>query len=201
MWAVFAEAVKFPDAQRCDDICSGRFVEDLRSALGQWDPFVLTAVDWDALAKAGRADALPVDYTSLFDGGAGGRCPLNGGPLHRVPMAAMEEVVRFYAHFGMTLAEDAPETPDHLSVELEFVACLAYGEADLEARGESGMHYARARRDFIARHPLRTVSHACRQLADVSAAPFYGALLTLLDRCLRTDLDRLEAVHGTATIG
>jgi DMSO reductase family type II enzyme chaperone len=157
--------------------------------------------DWLALQDTGKPeDDLAAEYTRLFDRAARGECTLYGSAQLGPQMKIMEEVVRFYDHFGVTIADDAVETPDHLTVELEFIHCLAYGEAELNARGEDSSHYARARRDFIARHPGRLVSYVRRRLTDLKPMPYYAALFRLLDHCLQIDLERLTVRYGPASL-
>ena len=79
--------------------------------------------------EAATSDALTVEFTRLFDAGARGTaCPLNGGLQVGPQMKVMEEAVRFYAHFGLTLTEEQKELPDHLTTELNFLHFLSCGE-------------------------------------------------------------------------
>lgn len=198
VWCAFAEAVQFPDEELQASIRSGALARQLHLLVQDEYPVVCHEANWDALRDAGSNEsALSVEYTRLFDSAAGGPCSLNGGLLFGTHMTTMEEVVRFYNHFEVKLGGQTVETPDHLSIELEFVHCLAYGEADRHSRGEDPSAYARARRDFIARHPGRMVSQIHRRLAALRPMPFYAELFRVLDQCLQAELQRLEAQYGT----
>jgi DMSO reductase family type II enzyme chaperone len=141
-----------------------------------------------------------VEYTRLFDAGAQGTgCSLNGGLQHGPQMKVMEEAVRFYAHFGLTLTEEQKELPDHLTTQLNFLHFLAYGEHLLESRGESAIAYRLARRDFIARHPGRWLPIMEDKLRTMEPLPLFLALTELLQRLLTRDLAQLEARHGKAS--
>lgn len=201
IWCAFAEAVRFPDQALLASIRSGAIAERLRGRLTQEQRLACGEVSWAALQDVGDSGGdLPVEYTRLFDKAAGGKCSLNDAVQHGPQMKTMEEVVRFYNHFGVAVADEALEMPDHLAIELEFLHCLAYGEADHISRGEDASHYARARRDFIARHPGRLVSQVCRRLPGLKPMPYYTALFRLLDRCLRIDLEWLETRFGPASL-
>lgn len=197
VWCAFAEAVQFPDEELQASIRSSALARRLEILVRDEYPVVCREGNWDALQDAGANEGeLSAEYTRLFDSAAGGPCPLNGGLLYGTHMTTMEEVVRFYNHFEVKLGEQTVETPDHLSIELEFVHCLAYGEADRCSRGEDPSAYARARRDFIARHPGRMVSQVHRRLAELRPMPFYAELFRVLDQCLQAELKRLEAQYG-----
>ncbi len=68
-------------------------------------------------------------------------------------MKTMEEAVRFYNHFGLSMADDPRELPDHLTTEVEFLHFRAFRAAEaLTAGGDAGP-YLRAERDFGLRQP------------------------------------------------
>jgi DMSO reductase family type II enzyme chaperone len=195
-YAVFAELLDYPDAWFCDAVRGGAVADALREVLAAVDP-PLAAGDFAALAEAGPEDELAVEYTRLFDVGAGGPpCPLYGGAYGGARMKAMEECVRFYHHFGLALSEAPRELPDHLVTQLEFLHYLAYREAELLARGEDAGDYRRAARDFAQRHPGRFVPKLQARLAGARAMPFYRELAARLAGFLAHDLARLVALEG-----
>jgi len=108
----------------------------------------------DALRDGLAQDELAIEYTRLFDvGTAGPPCPLHGGLWAKDRMRTMEEVLRFYHHFGLTLDSDRHELPDHLVAEFEFLHYLSFREAEALRSGVDAGPYRRAQRDFVARHP------------------------------------------------
>lgn len=202
LYALLAQAFGYPRGDLLEAIRSGELSRQLREWSEHLDPSVSGRVDWNALADTGGSDeALPTEFTRLFDPGTSAPpCSLHGG-LHVGPqMITMEEVLRFYHHFGLAPAADNRETPDHLTAELEFLHVLAFGEADLSTRGEDSTSYSLARRDFIARHPGRWVPLLRAKLAQQDPLPFYGELAALLEQCLSADLAELEARHGSASL-
>lgn len=186
-WAVFAAALDYPEGEALEDIRSGALALALAQALGDVDPALAAGLDVAALREAGDGDDLAVEYTRLFDvGAAGPPCPLYGGLWGGARMKSMEEAVRFYNHFGLSLAEDPRELPDHLTTQLEFLHFLAFRAAEAQAaRGDAGA-YLRAERDFVARHPLAWVPKLVARLEKESAAPFFVALARALEALLRS---------------
>lgn len=201
LYALLREAFGYPRGELLDAIRDGVVAQSLRLRTEALDPPLGEPVDWQALQDAGEApDTLAVEYTRLFDPGTSAPpCPLFGG-LHVAPqMTTMEEVLRFYQHFGLAPANTGGETPDHLTAELEFLHVLAWGETDLQSRGEDASAWQRGRRDFIARHPGRWVPMLREKLERQAPPRYYRALVRLLEQCLDADLGQLEALHGPAS--
>ena len=103
--------------------------------------------------------------------------------------ALFEELVRFYAHFGLVRRESA-ELPDHVGVELEFMHVLVAREAAARARGEDVRGLRLAQRDFLARHLARLAAAIARSTR--AAHPRYAALGGELARCVADELSALR---------
>lgn len=193
-YLVLVHALEYPDRELLEQIRSRALADALSEALERVDPS-LAEGDWSALADAGASDDdLAVEYTRLFDVGAGGPpCPLYGGLYGGARMKTMEECVRFYNHFGLTLADSPRELPDHLATQLEFLHFLAFREAEARDEGGDPGPWRRAARDFVERHPGRWVPKLRARLAKHKAAPFFTALIERLDRFLAQERARLEA--------
>lgn len=202
LYGLLGECFAYPDAELVASLESGALLAQLQSLCAALDPALSTGLDSAAFSDpAASLDTLAVEYTRLFDAGAQGTgCSLNGGLQYGPQMKVMEEAVRFYAHFGLTLTEAQKELPDHLTTELNFLHFLAYGEHLLEARGESAIAYRLARRDFIARHPGRWLPIMEDKLRTMEPMPLFLALTELLQRLLAWDLAQLEARHGAASL-
>lgn len=202
MYALFCEALRYPDEEMCSWVREGELSRALRATLASVDPGLLDGTDWDALAEAqpgDEADGLAIEHTRLFEVGASGPpCPLYGGLYNDARMKTMEEVVRFYNHFGLTLSENPRELPDHLATELEFLHFLAFREAEALHDGGDPGPYRRAARDFVARHPARWVPKVIQKLRRAKAPRFYDELFALLARALDHDRRALLAVVGPA---
>jgi len=193
---VFAELFDYPDAAFCSAVRDGAVAHALREVLAEVHP-ALGAGELDGLDEAGPEDELAVEYTRLFDVGAGGPpCPLYDGVYGGARMKTMEECVRFYHHFGLALSEAPRELPDHLVTELEFLHYLAFREAEALERGEDAGAFRRAARDFALRHPGRFVKKLEGRLARAEAMPFFRALAARLEAFLAHDAEWLVGLVG-----
>jgi len=192
-YQLFQRALQYPDAELCDWIANDGLVDSLRECLATIEPkFAEQAERWAALRDAGEDDELAIEYTRLFDTGSSGPpCPLYGGLYGGARMKTMEEAVRFYNHFGLTLSEEQRELPDHLAMELEFLHYLTYREATALQAGDDAGPYQRAQRDFIQRHPGSWIPKLCQRLEAEEAHPYFGALFACLADLLGWDAARL----------
>jgi len=107
-------------------------------------------------------------------------CALRAGAYWAHEQSALfEELVRFYAHFGLARAEQA-ELPDHLSVQFQFMHYLAHLEAEAGDDADAVAALRRAQHDFLARQlgrlvravhaALRSEDPRCRELVDLALA-------------------------------
>jgi len=184
-YATFVDCFEYPDDELYAAIRSGALAVRLREVLAGVDPSLLEGANGKALADAGRGDELAVEFTRLFDVGTSGPpCPLYGGLYSGARMKTMEEAVRFYNHFGLSLSETIHELPDHLTTELEFLHFLAFREAECLARGTDPGPFQRAQRDFVARHPGRWVPQLRRRLERNQPMPFFLELVRRLETLL-----------------
>lgn len=195
-YAIFAELFEYPGAELLGAVRSGTAARTLRDVLAAVHPD-LAAGDFAALAEAGPGDELAVEHTRLFDVGAGGPpCPLYDGSYGSARMKTMEECLRFYRHFGLSLSDAPRELPDHLVTELEFLHFLAFREAEaLEGGGDPGA-FRRAARDFVLRHPGRFVRKLEGRLARADAATFFRSLAGHLTAFLEHDARWLVGLEG-----
>lgn len=199
-WAAFARLFEYPDAATIERVRSGAIAEEMAAVLAAVD--VDGAVpDREALGDAGEGDALAVEYTRLFDAGGTAPCPLYGGAYGGARMKTMEEAVRFYDHFGLTLAEAPRELPDHLATELEFLHFLAFREAEALVGGGEVDPWRRAQRDFIARHPGRWVPDLRGRLARAQAMRFFVEAAARLEALLTNTSQRLARTVGSPSRG
>ena len=202
LYALLGECFAYPDADLVENLRSGALLAQIQKLCDALDPALLQGLDAAVFNDpAASLDALKVEYTRLFDAGAQGTgCSLNGGLQRGPQMKVMEEAVRFYAHFGLTLTEEQKELPDHLTTQLNFLHFLAYGEHLLQTQGESTDAYRLARRDFIARHPGRWLPIMEDKLRTMEPMPLFLSLTELLRRLLALDLAQLQAQHGEASL-
>jgi DMSO reductase family type II enzyme chaperone len=197
VYASFARAIAYPDEDFCERLRAGEIVEPLEEGLTALGPEYVEALPrWPELQAISSGDDLAIEYTRLFDAGAGGPpCPLYGGLYGGARMKTMEEAVRFYNHFGLKLSQTPREMPDHLATELEFLHYLAYREAEALHQGTDAGSYQRAQRDFVDRHPGAWTLKLSKRLEESDAAPYFRALFGRLAAMLRLEGEALCAAH------
>ena len=112
----------------------------------------------------------------------------------------MEELVRFYNHFGLTLSQQQRELPDHVTVELEFMHFLTFKETLALHHRQDCSPYLRAQRDFVARHLGKWLPLLARRLQAQSPLPFFAGLVALAGEFLQRERDylvvALEGLNG-----
>ena len=179
---LFAAALAYPEGEVLEAIRAGVVARALAEVLGEVAPELLGDLDPESLADGGGDDdELAVEYTRLFDvGPSGPPCPLYGGLYGGARMKVMEEAVRFYNHYGLRLATEIRELPDHLLTELEFLHYLAFREAEALERGEDAGAWQRGQRDFLARHPGRFLPRLLARLEENAPPRYLRELLRLL---------------------
>lgn len=194
---LFAAAYEYPDKEVLQQIRSGVVADRFREVLTPVDPKLVQGANWEALKDAGADDALQIEFTRLFDVGTSGPpCTLYGGEYTGARMQTMEELVRFYNFFSLSMAEDPHELPDHLVTELEFLHFLTFRESELARAGEETDDMKRAERDFIARHPGRWIPQMYAKLEKQNPMPYFLELTRLLSLFLKLEEERLVAEVG-----
>ena len=88
--------------------------------------------------------------------------------------------------------------PDHLVVELEFMAALAEMEQLTVAAGDPAATYQLAQRDFLARHLHPLVAQVVERHVPTG---WYAGVLRGLEALTREHHARLAAAHGTGRSG
>ena len=130
-------------------------------------------------------DRLAIDYTQLFHGPGEHIAPyecIQLGDSDELMGTAADEVRRFMAEVGFIVPPENGEIPDHISVELAFMAELARREAEaLEAGDHKTAEFAASlERRFLVAHPGRWAERFARRVWDRATTPFYGAMAELL---------------------
>jgi DMSO reductase family type II enzyme chaperone len=194
-YALFNEAIAYPDDEFCETLRQGGLVIPLRESLTTLSPrFELPEARWQALQDVGSTEDLAVEHTRLFDVGASGPpCPLYAGLYGGDRMKKMEEAVRFYNLFGLTLSDEQRELPDHIATQLEFMHYLAYREVEaLHADLDPGS-YRRAQRDFVERQLGGWVPKLSERLEGEKAGPYIRTLVSFLCEFLAWEGDHLAS--------
>jgi DMSO reductase family type II enzyme chaperone len=200
-FALLAQAFRYPDEEQISLIREGALHKELAECLAQIAPDLPDELDISGLADAGTGDELQVEHTRLFELASSSKgCSLHMGVYRGPRMKAMEELVRYYNHFGLSLAEGQSELPDHITTQLEFLQFLTYCEAELVATGQGALDQRRARRDFVARYPARWLPILQERLLERRAMDFYLGLVDLLITVLEQDYQILAQELGEASL-
>ncbi len=153
---------------------------------------------------ADLAEALGIEYTRLFLGPGRHISPHESVQLKRgsgILWGAETSAVRAaYRVAGFDLGETETDIPDHLSVELDFLALLAKGEAeawinDDQERAGKCLHL---QHDFISHHLGKWAALFCAKVTEQAEHAFYPAFADLLRGYLSGEkseiVDRLNSV-------
>jgi len=93
-----------------------------------------------------------------------------------------------YQHCGLEAAEPLRGMPDHLILELEFLAYLYQGAGDREVK-------------MFIEHHLDWIPSLKENCARVHAHPVYRSLIDILDLFIRTEKERMEkSCYGEKTV-
>ena len=92
----------------------------------------------------------------------------------------MEDVLRFYDHFGISpsLDEGTRDRPDHIANELEFMHILSFQEAAAIESGSGSDAYRQAARDFLRFH-LVDFTKAIADRTEPKGTPLYSGITAL----------------------
>jgi DMSO reductase family type II enzyme chaperone len=192
LYRCLAAAFSFPTPELSEAFASGRFLEELMSTVAAL-PFPLPVDDGLRSDPALAHDELEQEYIRLFEVGPGRPpCPLYEGFHRGGRMKNLEELVRFYEHFG--LRAETGDLPDHLCAELEFMHYLAFKEAAAWHTGADSRPYRLAQRDFLRRHLNRWLPRVRLRLEQLEPPGPYLPLARLAEEACRRDVRSLE--HG-----
>jgi DMSO reductase family type II enzyme chaperone len=146
-------------------------------------------------------ETLAVDFTQLFHGPRG-----HNPPYESVQVAGDEgelnsdvtlAVRRFYETAGLMFDDEYRELPDHLSVELGFMAELAGREAEAREAGDvSGVkRRVRDQYAFIQGHLSRWVPAFGKLVAKSAESSFYREFARLLTEFIEVELSAFAQVR------
>lgn len=207
LYQLLSDSLKYPGSEFLEMVKDGTFLEGL-SAVAAGLPYALPMAS-EHLGGASLADVTQEDFEAefiqIFDAGPGGPpFPLRESHYHGARMTIMEELVRFYNHFGVSTTQGTErELPDALTTELEFLHYLTFKEVIALQRGDDAAPYLRAEKDFLERHPAKWLPILTKALDELIAKDyerinkaviqFYRDLLGLVENLARSDLVHVAA--------
>jgi DMSO reductase family type II enzyme chaperone len=213
-YGLIATALRYPDnallSTLTDDARWGGWPEVIRRVDAE------SAAHLDAFRNAlleltpGQSDGPPDGLTELqdvhvhlFGHAVRGTCPAyeleygRGEIMQQAPELA--DITGFYSAFGMELAGEANERPDHVSVECEFMSVLAAKEAYVIEEGKSGDAgevLRHAQRSFVADHLGQWLPALGQRMAEAAGPGFYGAIGRFAGSFIASECRRMEITCG-----
>ncbi len=132
----------------------------------------------------GGAISLPAEFTFLFAREVQAP-PYEGGyrPMASLSMGhELSDLASYYAAFGFQVAERAKERPDHITLELEFLAALYAKEvyALEHGWGARARVTRKVREQFLRDHVVWWIERFGALVREKSRLPFYPALSSLV---------------------
>ncbi len=194
-YGLLARAFGRPDAAFEADVTEGGFGGALAEALAALGHQELAAA---AASVGGEPEGLlAAEFARLFNPSVHANCPPYGTEYTGVHVfmraQQLADVAGFYRAFGLRVAADFRERPDHIATELEFMQVLALKEALAQARRERA-HAGicrRAQARFLREHLGRWLAPYCQRLAALDAAGFYARVAGLARDFAAKDSARL----------
>ncbi len=189
-YRLLAAGFRWPSAELHAAVADGTYAGDLAAALAAapW------AVDPPALGAPTDLAAMEADHLACFElgGPLGAPCFAYEAEHGGGRLKVMEDVLRFYDHFGLAPAarDGHRDRPDHVATELEFLHVLACDEAAAAAAGRDPAPYRLGARGFLRLH-VGDLAAAMSSRIGPRAVPFYAALCRLAAAVCAADLAHL----------
>jgi TorA maturation chaperone TorD len=161
-----------------DDPSVGRFrelVEDYRNGNNKAEEFLL---DYESMFRVpGEAYIHP--YESVYRHES---YPEEGVKKAMVYGVWAQEVAKLYEAEGLAPIEGFTELPDHLGVELEFMAFLCHRAAEAVASGDNkdAEIFGSKQREFLQKHLLSWSEKCLMKMKEKASTPLYLYLANLL---------------------
>lgn len=170
-------------------------VEAWAEAAQGWELLKKYLARAQALPAAKVADELGVDRTRLLGGLAEEYGPpppyetMYRGESRTLMGPVAQEVARFYNEAGFQVAEEIHEPPDHVGVELDFMAALAAREAGAWEEGdqEKALAWQERQRKFLEAHLGQWMPQLCERLVGAAATDFFRGVAYLAWGWVKTD--------------
>jgi DMSO reductase family type II enzyme chaperone len=112
------------------------------------------------------------------------------GQMRGLHTAQLEGV---YLNAGLEISSELNELPDHISVELEFMAYLCMKESEAHAANEEleATHFRDLQRSFMGQHLARWFPSFAKRIKEADPGSIYQYLLPAVYEFLRKELDLL----------
>ncbi len=183
MWFELVGLFEYPTDGLVESARSGRLTSDIAGAAAGL-PYPLDVPAFDDLPP--DPPGMGSEFIRLFDvPSAGTPCPLYLGALGGDRRTTMEDLLRFYRHFGLSVVHaEERDLPDSVPTVLEFLGYLVERE-QLDPNG--GDDERRAQRDLLQRHLVRGASVIRERVARLDPPAFYAGATALLEELVHAE--------------
>lgn len=147
-----------------------------------------------------QEESLALEHTRLFVGPGPLAAPpyasVYSDPRGQVMGEAALEALRHYHEAGMCLSPAARELPDHVALELEFLASLCEQEASAWGRTDTvdALYLLTRQVAFLSQHLLAWIPGFSTRLAASTRCELYLALAHLVEDYARLDCDQASSL-------
>ncbi|MCX6023487.1 MAG: molecular chaperone TorD family protein [Chloroflexi bacterium] len=197
-----------PDPPLLEALTSGAACEEISAAAAALPESEALSAALDGLQAAcarlaGAELGLPEEHTHLFARAV--RCPpyeTSYDPERALSRPQdMAEIAGFYAAFGVRVSETNRETPDHISMELEFLSYLyaKQGYALEQAQRKNAKLCRKTGGRFVQEHLGRWLPEFAARLAEQARLPFYPAAAGLALALVNGEPQQRETSHAHST--
>ena len=178
LYSLLSQAFRYPTEEFHGWVSSGGLAREIAEVAGGL-PYSVSVPEG---LGAGSLEETRQAHVELFElGGLGGPPAfIYEGEYGGGRMGVMEDVLRFYDHFGISpsLDEGTRDRPDHIANELEFMHILSFQEAGAVERRSDPRAYRQAQQDFLRFHLVEfTAAIAGRTVPK--DAPLYSGISEL----------------------
>lgn len=193
VYGVLTRLLTFPDQELENAIRSGELDQTVGRLLSDMPYSFACAREFDR-GHADDAATLERDFMHLFELPVNGQpCSLYGGVHEGNRHTVMEELLRYYRHFGLSVAR-APEKdlPDSVPTVLEFMQFLCLLESQASSP-DTAYTPRTAQKDVLARHLSRWAPRLCEQIKLRNPSRLYENTLALMNEMCTLELEQLSA--------
>ncbi|GAB4297430.1 MAG: hypothetical protein Kow0090_12710 [Myxococcota bacterium] len=184
-----------PTAAVLDKFSDENFISELSNGFSEEVSASLHKIASDA-----DANRVYQDFMNLFKVPLGYYIPpyesvhreervVNGERRRLLMGASAISAERYYKFAGAEISKEFEELPDHIGVELGFMAFLCEQEWEKIQSGqlEEAKKYREYQAAFLCDHLLKWTSEFCRKVKANSTSGFYGALARLVDEFIECE--------------
>lgn len=136
---------------------------------------------------------LQSEYFRLFELHiTGPPCVLYGGAWSADRQATMQELLRYFRHFGLTVNGAAEsDLPDSIVTVLEFMQFLCISESMAQSAADAAS-VRLAQRDILSRHLAMWVPKMLERIRQLAPRQLYAGVMTLMNEFIVADLAYLQ---------